>query len=518
MSCSATRPQVRTSSPGMNPNALLRRADWRFLAGMPEPRRAYCPGAGQLREAVRTVATRLVDEPGRGECDLVVLRAPGRRRLERGGAVLAPGGALYVEHWRPVLRGAATVRKRLEAAGLEQVACYWPWPRPGRQTPVVWLPIDTPEAILWFLETRPRPARWPARIAVAAQRRLWRSLWRLGLLAPICAVARKPPLPGAEDSRDSLPATLAAQHEAWGLDDSGESPACLLITAGRSPENKLVALTFNSGGSEPRIAVKLPRVPKAEAGLEHEAAVLHAAHAERERSGIPRLIARATIAGRIAVAESVVTGRPLLDLLARDSHRTLCLKVTDFLADLATDAPRRRSTAWRESIAEVALQALSPAEQQRARAILAQLGPLPEVFEQRDCSPWNVLVQRDGTLALLDWESAEERGLPGLDLVYFLGYAGFLVDGTMHTGGEIASYRRMLTPTTLSGGAYAECTAMYTERVGLDQSTLPPLRLLCWLVHARSAQLRAQTETMGAPQDGSLFLELARHELARHEA
>ena len=332
------------------------------------------------------------------------------------------------------------------------------------------------------------------------------------------ATSPDPGNPEPRIPRDSLPATLAAQHGAWGLDDSGESPACLLITAGRSPENKLVALTFNSGGSEPRIAVKLPRVPKAEAGLEHEAAVLHAAHAERARSGIPRLIARATIAGRIALAESVVTGRPLLDLLARDSHRTLCLKVTDFLADLATDAPRRRSTAWRESIAEVALQALSPAEQQRARAILAQLGPLPEVFEQRDCSPWNVLVQRDGTLALLDWESAEERGLPGLDLVYFLSYAGFLVDGTMHTGGEIASYRRMLTPTTLTGGAYAECTAMYAERVGFDQSTLPPLRLLCWLVHARSAQLRAQTETMGAPQDGSLFLELARHELARHEA
>jgi hypothetical protein len=129
-----------------------------------------------------------------------------------------------------------------------------------------------------------------------------------------------------------------------------------------------------------------------------------------------------------------------------------------------------------------------------------------------------VLVQRDGTLALLDWESAEERGLPGLDLLYFLTYAALFVDGNMHTGGELASYRRILTPTTFTGGVYAECTAIYAERVGFDRSMLQPLRLLCWLVHARSAQLRAQTETMGAPQDGSLFLELARHELARHEA
>jgi hypothetical protein len=279
-----------------------------------------------------------------------------------------------------------------------------------------------------------------------------------------------------------------------------------------------VALTFNSGWSEPQIAVKLPRVEEAEAALEREASVLDAVHAERTRPGIPRVVARATIAGRIALAESVVTGWPLLDMLRRDTHRRLCLKATDFLADLATEAPQRRSTAWRENIAEGALQALSEPERQRASASFARLGPLPEVLEQRDCSPWNVLVQRDGTLALLDWESAEERGLPGLDLLYFLTYAALFVDGTMHTGGELASYRRILTPTTFTGGVYAECTAVYAERVGFDRSMLPPLRLLCWLVHARSAQLRAQTETMGAPQDGSLFLELARHELARHEA
>jgi hypothetical protein len=514
----------------MTPNAVLRRADWRFLAGMPEPQRAYCAPAGPLRDAVRAVAGRLVEEPARGECDLVVLRSAGRRRLERACAALGAGGALYVERWRPSPGGAATLRKRLQAAGLEQVACYWPWPPPRRETPIVWLPIDAPEAIRWFLDTRPRPSRWLARIGAAGRRSLWRSLWRLGLLAPICAVARKPPSLGeagvgpladerpAADPDGSLPAILAAQRGPWGLDDSGEDPACLLITAGRSPGNKLVALTFNSGSSEPQVAVKLPRVQEAEAALEREASVLEAVHAERAQPGIPRVVARATIAGRIALAESVVTGQPLLDMLRRDTHRRLCLKATDFLADLATEAPQRRSTAWRENIAEGALQALAPPERQRASPVLARLGPLPEVLEQRDCSPWNVLVQRDGSLALLDWESAEERGLPGLDLLYFLTYAAIFVDGTMHTGGELDSYRRILTPTTPTGGVYAECTAAYAERVGFDRSMLQPLRLLCWLVHARSAQLRAQTATMGAPQDGSLFLELARHEFARHEA
>ncbi len=498
----------------MTSNALLRRADWRFLVGLPEPKRVYCPTGGRLREAVQSVSARVIDEPVPGECDLVVLRNPGRRGLERAFRTLGPGGALYVEWWRPVAGGGWSARRRLAAAGFEQVACYWPWPPPRRRTPAVWLPIERREAVTWFLDTRPRPHRRLARITAAFQRRLWRSLWRLGLLAPICAVARKPSSSAAGDK--TLPATLAAHHGAWGVRNSGDGVACLLLTAGRSPRNKLVALTFSSGRREPQIALKLPRVSEAEAGLEREASVLHAVHADRAREGIPRLVARATIAGRVALAESVVSGRPLVDALRPETHRKLSLKVTDFLADLAAASPRR-STAWREGIAEAALQALPPPEQQRARTVLSPLGALPEVCEQRDCSPWNLLVQRDGAIAMLDWESAEQRGVPALDLLYFLTYAGFFVEGTMHSGWELASYRRMLTPSTSVGGVYAECATTYAERVGFDLPTLDPLRLLCWLIHARSAQLREKSETTGAPEDSTLLLDLAREELARQD-
>jgi hypothetical protein len=511
----------------MTRNALLRRADWRYLAGMPDPQRAYCRLAGQLREALRGLGARLLDEPAPGECDLAVLRNPGRHGLHRGCAALAPGGTLYVEWWHPLAGGAATVRRRLEAAGLEQVACYWPWPPPRRRTPGFWLPIEDHDVVSWFLDTRPRPRRRLARIAATVQHRLWRSLWRLGMLAPICAVARKPSSapaagdaeasrPGGRDSGRSLPAILAANRGAWGLEGPG-SRTCLLLTPGRSPRNKLVALGFSPGRPEPQIALKLPRMAEAEAGLGREASVLNAVHADHARKGIPRLVGRATIAGRPAIAESVVVGRPLMEMLRPETHRALCMKVTEFLTDLASEPPPTVSTAWRGGVAEAALQALPPAERQRAHAALSRLGPLPEVCEQRDCSPWNVLVQDDGSIAMLDWESAQQVGAPGLDLVYFLTYAALFVDGAIDTGRELYYYRRMLTESTPTGRAYAECTAAYAARVGLDPSALDPLRLLCWLVHARSAQLREESETMDAPEGGLLLLELARDELARHD-
>ena len=505
---------------------LLRRVDWRFLAGIPEPRLAYCPIEGPLREAVRTIAGGLVDEPLPGRCDLAVLRNPRANDLQAASLALAPGGALYAEWWYPVRGGAATVRRRLEARGLEQVVSYWPWPVPRLSPPHFWLPIERPHAVRWFLDNRRLQPPRAGSTAAAMVRALWRRIWRLGLLVPVCTVARKRPSAdggtpprrgsGAGDDGRSLPAALALRHPEWAHGEAGGEASCLLITAGKSPLNKVVALVFPADLSEPRIALKLARVGEAQAGLEREAAILDAVHARRVRPGVPRVVERITLAGREAVAETVVTGEPILNLLRPETHSSLCAKVTELLGDLAAEAPRR-STAWRHGVAEPAIAALPPPEQARARAALARVGELPEVVEQRDCSPWNVLVQHDGSVAMLDWESAEERGVPGLDLTYFLTYAALFLDGTVHTGRELGSYERALTPATPTGRVFAECSINYARRVGLEPSTLVPLRLLCWLVHARSAQLRGSPGTSGGRGDEGLFLALARHELDRHE-
>jgi hypothetical protein len=122
---------------------------------------------------------------------------------------------------------------------------------------------------------------------------------------------------------------------------------------------------------------------------------------------------------------------------------------------------------------------------QATRAILATLGDLPLVCEQRDCSPWNVLLDSAGELVILDWESAEPRGLPLLDLVYFLTYLMFFLDGAMESQRFTESYRAMLDPTTFTGRIVAECQLRYLTCVGLDSSVLRPLRLLTWLIHLR---------------------------------
>jgi hypothetical protein len=379
---------------------------------------------------------------------------------------------------------------------------------------VFWLPIDSEAAISWFLRTRPRPPKKISRMAMTAIHGVWRALWRAGLLAPIGVTARKPSLLPTSDTEHpgTLPATLARDPAGWGLDGSAESVACLLLTGGSSVRNKVVALAFAADESDPHVALKLPRLPEAEAPLRREASVLRALHAGRPLTGIPQVLAERKFAGRIAVAETVIVGRPITDVLEPQTYPGIAADVTSLVADLAAVGGSRRPTDRWNRLVEPSLDALEPAERPLGREILAAVGELPEVCEHRDCSPWNLLLQPDGRLALLDWEAADRAGLPGLDLVYFLAYASFFVEGTMDTGKEATSYAAMLDPGTLTGRVYAECTLQYGRRVGVATDQLERLRLLCWLSQARSAQLHGYPSGSFA----ALFLTLARIELARH--
>jgi Phosphotransferase enzyme family len=341
-------------------------------------------------------------------------------------------------------------------------------------------------------------------------RAAWWLLWRSRLLSPLCVTARKPGAAEGGGPGEPLAALVRRDLAATGSNGATPSVSCVLLTGGRSVANKVVALAFAGDEPTPRMAVKLARVPEAEAPLRREVIVLRELFAEGLQA-IPRVLAEHDLGGgRMAVCESVVAGRPLADTLRTGTYPRLASRVASLLADLATRRPRLTAEWW-TWIAEPSLDALEGSERAQALELLRGLGDLPEVPEHRDCSPWNVIVQADGAAALVDWESSEPAGLPGLDLVYFLSFASFFVDRTMGTGREPASYAAMLDRRTFTGQVYRQSTEEYSRRVGVTPDQLGRLRLLCWLVHARAAQVQGDASAAGAP----LFLALARSELRR---
>jgi hypothetical protein len=527
-------------------NHLLRRVDWRFLLPSPHPARSISFTDGVLAEAVAAISktTVAVGQHAPAECDLAVAVDPDDATLAAAWSALHPGGSCYVEWYSPCAGGVSGVRRRMQAAGFEAVTAYWPWPWPDRQPPSFWLPLEAAGALHYFLDKRNLVQPVRQRMQTALLRWLWRLSRRLELTLPICVVARKPESAGGEAlmPQQALLERVKANWENWGLGPTPHRLSWLLLTGGQRPINKVVGLVFAEPHAQPRIAVKLARVPESISALAHEAAVLGSLHASRPGGvdGVPRLLfyegadgaadgVADDVASQTLLGETVLTGAPLYAHLRRESFRDLALQATAWLADLAGEPPLPAHCLWWEQLAEPALNeftgsfgaAVDPALIERTRSLLAGVGALPVVCEQRDFSPWNVLIAPDGEWVVLDWESAELQGLPGLDLLYFLTYLTFFVDGAMQSGRRLESYRAMLDPTTFTGAVFAECWTTYAHRLGLDPDALGPLRLLAWMIHARSEYRQFLGESGGHPTpeqlQSSLFMSLWQEEISRDD-
>lgn len=481
-------------------NGLLRQVDWRFLLTQPEPPRVAGPVPPSMARAVELIAS--PRPAAAGEADLALSGFPSRTSLAAAVASLRPGGEIVCAWRRPRIAGASRAAQRLRDAGFADAAVYWPGPSP-RRAPQFWLPLGSATATAHLLRERPPRTR-----AQALLRPLWRLAARVGLLAPLYAIAR---LPGAADGgrgegeegegHDGLERLLPPGAER------------LLLTGGARSINKVVALPFAGGKTAPAAVVKFARVAAADAALDREATALRAlAEQHPGVSGVPRLLARERRVGRRALAESAVYGEPLIAALEPGTFAELSSKVTVWLTDLVeAGEPRPASEWWQRLVGEplVAFErdfgtVLDAGVIAQMRARLEALDHLPHACEHRDCSPWNVVLSADGSPGLLDWESAEPRGLPGLDLAYFLANSAFVLDGAIETGRTRESYRRLLDPGTPYGREAASRVAEYRDRVGLGSEQFAGLRLLAWIVHARSDYLHREMAAAGPPSPEAL--------------
>ncbi|HET8814096.1 MAG TPA: glycosyltransferase [Solirubrobacterales bacterium] len=411
---------------------------------------------------------------------------------------LSPGAELLARWRLPRPGGARRAKRRFEKLGYADVRVYWAGPLPHR-LPRFWLPLDSPEAVEYLLDSRRSRS-----VAGIVLRWLWRLASAAGLLAPLYVVGR------CRNGSDPDDLPLAP------------SVPLLLLTTGHRSINKAVALAFEQG-ERPTKAVKFARVPEAEPGLEREAAVLGRLREERpELTGIPRLLGEGRRAGHLAVVSEAIEGRSLLDTLQPDNFEVIAMRVTRALVELAADRRTHNPSVVDRALGRFSRDfgsVVDPGYFDQAKALLAGLGDLPSAVEHRDCSPWNILITLSGEPILLDWESAEPEGLPGMDLVYFLANCAFVLDGAIESDRTRETYARLLDPATVHGRVAARAIGEYTSALGISNDDFRRLRLLCWVVHSRSDYRHLQLESRGEPAPEalreSMFLGLIEEELER---
>jgi hypothetical protein len=467
--------------------------------------------------------TKNADNESGADCDLAVAVRPDVKTLKAAWAALKPGGMLYTEWQAPIGR----VRRALQLAGFRDVQCYWSWPLSDR-LPLFWVPLNSRgarSAWLYLLTSRPPDrhrlrhwTRWLLRgTAYAIQRAGW--------LMPVYALAHKPDT----ISGTTLIDWLRARWSDWQLGSLPQDLSLLFLTGGKHSTNKIVALVFAEAETQPRLVMKMPRVAESNAGLQREAVMLQVLQARRKTimPGVPQIVFYEECDTHCLLGETALGGVPLFTLLNRHNYRAWALKATDWLIELAgAPAPVSRDGWWSrviESVLDDFQRSFGAALDQHmireTYAMLAKLDSLPLVCEQRDFSPWNVFATTDGELVVLDWESAELDGLPGLDLIYFLTYLAFFSKGAMDSGAFVEAYRGCWSELTLIGQVNAECLRRYCEALNLDYALAPALRLFTWLLHSRSEYARLMTDAGDRPSDEtlqhSLFVQLWGEEVRR---
>ena len=272
----------------------------------------------------------------------------------------------------------------------------------------------------------------------------------------------------------------------------------VVVTKGSEPGSKIVLLAFPSGDCVPRVAVKLPRskVQNGSLEIEYENLRTVAPFATHRRIVAPSPLFRGAQDGWVWLAESVIHGVEL-----GSAPESLVALVVDWLVHLGRSTLGVRSASpSADGLPELLARAERHVTTDQEREVLDRAGdrlyrlysePLPRVFEQRDMGPWNVLLSRDGTIGVVDWESSCTGGFPAWDLFYFLAHCGFM-DRSTEPGERMESFKATFWGRSRFARVARAALRNYSRGLGLRDEWLGPLAAACWLHHAMSEVTRLE--------------------------
>jgi aminoglycoside phosphotransferase len=310
---------------------------------------------------------------------------------------------------------------------------------------------------------------------------------------------------------DTVLTFLAANRQRLELAHYGvpERLSSLVITPRFRASSHVVFLIVAPGSPGPLLVAKLPRLGGASASVEREVANLRAVQAGRAGGfeSIPRVVAFEEYLGRSILVETALVGQPMDPATVRRDRAGCCDALTEWLAALPQPSGRADSGEgnWFGRLVEAPLRhfqnvfPLSAEEERlldRTWELIAPLrdAALPLVFEHGDLSHPNIMLLRDGSPGVVDWELAEPRGLPTYDLFFFLTYAAFASQNAHTGGGYLAAFHAAFFGRSAWARPYADA---YARRLALPPHTLTPLFVLSWARYIASLLLRLDAERTG---------------------
>jgi hypothetical protein len=351
---------------------------------------------------------------------------------------------------------------------------FLPLPSLAEQSLLV--PIGRDNVTAYALDTWVFPRTWPRALRKRALVAFPRAL---GLLRrPMVTVA----------SREGGQPALLAGARSFGVDPA----SAWFVVCGQGDElARGLFVVFPPGRREPNRAVKFARVPgyrdpfdRDQAGLELAAtSTAAAAHA-------PRYLGRFEVAGYEASVETAAVGARLGGVLEARGSRARKLQIVESIADWLLEVAletRRPGGSAAAEVERLRLEVLPASPALDATALLG-LEELPTVLQHNDLGSWNILVDRSGDFAAVDWESARAAGFPLWDLWYFL--ASVLPPIDQSHGDHVRAFVELFGGDAPSSGLVFARTREHVQALGIPEDAVGRLATLCWLHHGLSHTAR----------------------------
>lgn len=291
-----------------------------------------------------------------------------------------------------------------------------------------------------------------------------------------------------------------------------------------------MGLLIPKGAVEPKLVVKMPRLPHDLEGIAREAAILDVLReaCPGARGTVPRVIAFETGDQPILV-ETALAGPLVTPATLRAAPFRYVDAVVGWL--LTVSAARRDGDgqASYDRLLEEPLRLLEDllpppgVESELVARTLELTEPIREadvpcVLEHGDLSHPNLIWLDGDRVGVVDWELGEEQGLPLHDLVFFLTYATFALRRPRTPDERLAAFHdAFFTP----GGWAKARVAAYARELALDCELLPPLFVSCWARSAARLVVRIAGEETGHLSEDAVawirrnrYYELWRHSIA----
>jgi len=459
-------------------------------AGHRARRRLERAGFGDIE--VVSIA-RVADLP---DADLAVVL--GKRWLRRvaaeGGltALLSASGAVYAESGPP---------ERAELAALptsRPVVRLWLWVVDGDVRLAAGLDDDAAVAFL-----RRPPAAQPIGRSTPRLSELLLRVRRHGRGRERSGVLSVPTQPEGGPGAP-VPGYIRALAAAAG--DPLDGCRAALVAPGDYPSRKAIVAVFPPDGSEPRYIVKIARDAAFNGRLENEERALRALAAAGigDAATVPRASFSGDDGGLAVLGQTAVTGVPFRQV-ARATHECPSARAAiEWLMELGANTADRTiaepgqvaaalrvlldrfAAVYRPSVAEHELVA------KQIDVIAASRWPFPVVFQHGDPGVWNLLITPAERPAFLDWEAAEQHGMPLWDLFYAARSIGIGVARATGTRGSLDAFAEQYLADAPLSRALAEDVARHCAQIDLDPALVGPLFFTCWMHRALKEAARLE--------------------------